>query len=157
MQRRQIFVQIAEVVLAELSRGVAHRFEDKGRRHGLLGHADIGAGLAHRCEAGAQRNLPGDEIGAAGGATRFGVIVGEAHAIGGELVEIRRLAGHDALVIGADIEPADIVAHDDENVRLCSRWCRLLRLRHGFLQRSLPCRARTRPQGSWWQARHCDG
>ena len=133
VHRRQIFVQVAEMVLAELAGGVAHRFEQKRRRHRLLRHADVGAGLADRGEPGAQRNLPGDEVGAAGGAARFGVVVGEAHAVGGELVEVRRLAGHDALVIGADIEPADIVAHDDENVRLLAGGRRLLRLRDGLL------------------------
>ena len=91
-------------------------------------------GLADRREAGAQRDLTGDEIGAAGGAARFRVVVGEPHALGGKLVEIRRLAGHDALMIGADIEPADIVAHDDENVRLARRR-RLLRLCDGGSER----------------------
>ena len=77
--------------------------------------------------------MPGDEVGAAGGAARFGVVVGESHALGGELVEVRRLAGHDALVIGADIEPADVVTHDDENVRLLAGRRCLLRLRDGLL------------------------
>src|SRR6185436_11144511 len=49
-------------------------------------------------------------------AARFGIIVCEPHAFGGQLVEVRRLPGHDALVIGADVEPADIVAHDDKDV-----------------------------------------
>ena len=80
------------------------------------GDADVGAGLAHGGQAGAHRQLAGDEVGAARGAACLGVVVGEAHALGGELVEVRRLAGHDALVIGADVEPADIVAHDDEDV-----------------------------------------
>ena len=133
VQRRQIFVQVAEMVLAELAGGVTHRFEQQRRGHRLLRHADVGAGLADRGETGAQRNLPGDEVGAAGGAARFGVVVGEAHAVGGKLVEVRRLARHDALVIGADIEPADIVAHDDENVRLLACRRSLLRLRDGFL------------------------
>jgi hypothetical protein len=130
VQRRQEFVQIAEMVLAELAGCVAERFERCGKRAGLVRDSDIGAGLADCRQACAERNLAGDEIGAAGRAARFSVVVGEAHAIGGELVEIRRLAGHDALVIGADVEPADIVAHDDQDVRLTPRR-RLLRLRHG--------------------------
>jgi hypothetical protein len=36
---------------------------------------------------------------------------------GSELIEVRSLAGHDAAMIGADVEPTDIVAHDDEDVR----------------------------------------
>jgi predicted ATPase len=34
----------------------------------------------------------------------------------GELVQVRRLAGHDALVVGTDVEPADVVAHDDDDI-----------------------------------------
>ena len=76
------------------------------------------AGLADRGQAGADRQLAGDEVRAARGAARFGVVVGEAHALGGQPVEVRRSAGHDALVVGADVEPADVVAHDEDDVRL---------------------------------------
>jgi hypothetical protein len=87
----------------------------------LIGHADIGASLTDRGEAGAQRNLSGDEVGAAGGTARFRIIIGEAHAFSGELVEVRRLSRHHALMIGADVEPADVVTHDDEDVGLLAR------------------------------------
>src|SRR5262249_25122240 len=36
----------------------------------------------------------------------------------GQLVEVRRFPRHDALVIGADVEPANIIAHDKQNVWL---------------------------------------
>ena len=65
-----------------------------------------------------QRDLAGDEVCAARRAARLGVVVGEPHALGGELVQVRRLAGHDALMVGADIEPSDIVAHDHEDIGL---------------------------------------
>ena len=73
--------------------------------------------------------MPGDEVGASGRAACLRVVICEAHAFGGELVEIGRLPRHDALVIGADVEPADIVTHDDEGVRRPPRCRRLLRLR----------------------------
>src|SRR5580704_12167846 len=98
------------MVLTELTGRVPHRLEDKRGGHRLLRHTDVGAGLANRGEPGAQRYLPGDEVGAAGRAARLRVVISKAHALGCELVEVRRFAGHDALVIGADIEPADIVA-----------------------------------------------
>src|SRR6516165_480683 len=120
------------MVLAELPGRVAERFERGSKRARLVRNTDIGAGLTNCSQSGAKRDLPGAEIGAAGGAARFGVVIGEAHAIGGKLVEIWRLAGHDALVIGADIEPADVVTHDHENIRLGARR-RLLRLRDGRL------------------------
>ena len=88
------------------------------------------AGLADRGHAGADRQLAGDEVGAARRAARLGVVVGEQHAFGGELVEVRRPPGHHAAVVGADVPDADVVAHDDDDVRPLSRrrlW--LLRLR----------------------------
>ena len=111
-------LQVAEVVLAELPGRVAHRLERRGDGRRLRRHADRRAGLADGRQAGADRQLAGDEVGAARRAARLGVVVGEAHALGGEPVEVRRPAGHDALVIGADVEPADVVAHDEDDVRL---------------------------------------
>ena len=122
VHRRQILVQVAKMVLAELPGRIAVRLQHGGERHGLIRQADVGSGLADSRQSGTQRDFAGDEIRAAGRAARLGVIVGEPHAFGGELVEIRRLAGHDAMVIGADVEPAHIVTHDDENVWLFSRW-----------------------------------
>ena len=75
-------------------------------------------------KTGADRQLARDEIGASGRAARLGVVVGEAHAFGCELVEIRRPARHDALVVRADVEPADVVAHDEDDVRPLPGWGR---------------------------------
>jgi hypothetical protein len=36
---------------------------------------------------------------------------------GSQLIEIRRGLKHDALVIRPQVEPADVVAHNDENIR----------------------------------------
>ena len=121
VHRRQELVQVAQVVLAELPGGVAHRLQRGGDRRRLRRHADRRARLADRREAGADRQLAGDEVGAARGAARFGVVVGEAHAFGREPVEVRRAHRHDALVVGADVRPADVVAHDHDDVGLLAR------------------------------------
>jgi hypothetical protein len=115
---RQVLVAIAEMIFAKLPGGVTHRLQ--GRRDGrrLRRHADRGAGLPNCREAGANRQLTGDEIRAAGGAACFRIIIGEAHALVGHLVQMRRAPGHDALIVDADIRPADIIAHNDNNVRL---------------------------------------
>ena len=84
----------------------------------LVRHAHIGAGLTDGRQAGADRDLAGDEVRPARRAARLGIVVGEHHALRGQLVEVGRLAGHDAAMVGADVEPADIVAHDDEDVGL---------------------------------------
>ena len=104
------------MILAELSCGIALGLERSCNRRSLGWHSDVGAGLAHGCQARAQGNFPGDEGSSARRATGFGIIVGEQHALRGQLVEIGCLAGHHAPVIGADVEPADIVAHDEDDV-----------------------------------------
>ena len=91
------------------------------------GKPDRRAGLADRGHAGADRQLAGDEVGAARRAARLGVVVGEQHALGGDLVEVRRAARHHAAVVGADVPDADVVAHDDDDVGPLLR--RRLRLR----------------------------
>ncbi len=106
------------MVLAELAGRIALRLQHGGECDGLVRKADIGARLTDRGHARADRQLAGDEIRPARRAARLGVIVGEHHALVGQLVEVRRLAGHDAAMIGADVEPADVVAHDDKNVGL---------------------------------------
>ena len=121
----QELVEVAEVVLAELPRGVAQVLERRGDRAGLGGQPDLGPGLADRGHAGADRQLAGDERRAARRATRLGVVVGEQHALLGELVEVRRPPGHHAAVVGADVPDADVVAHDDDDVGFCAclRFC----------------------------------
>ena len=114
---RQELVFIAEVVLAELAGGVAHSFERGRDGHGLRRQAGGGAGLADRRHAGADRQFAGDEVGAACRATRLGIVVGKQHAFGGDLVEVGRPPRHHAAVIGADIPDADVIAHDDDDVR----------------------------------------
>jgi len=106
------------MVLAKLSGRVAHRLECGGDGRRLRRQADIGARLTNRGHSGADRQFASDEIGATGGAARFGIIVGEAHAFRREPIEVRRLSGHDALMVGADIEPPHIVAHDEKDVGL---------------------------------------
>ena len=70
-------------------------------------------------KAGAHRALAGDECGAAGGAGLLAVIVGEDRAFIGDAVDVGRAVAHHATVVGADVPVADVIAHDDENVRLC--------------------------------------
>ena len=94
MDGGQIFVAVAEVVLAELAGGVALRFERGGNGAGFRRQTDFGTRLTDRGQAGADGQFAGDEVGAPRRATRFRVVVGEEHAFLGELVEIRRPARH---------------------------------------------------------------
>ena len=65
-----------------------------------------------------KRALAGDEGGAAGGAGLLGVEVGEDRAFVGDAVDVGRAVAHHAAVVGADVPVADVVAQDDEDVRL---------------------------------------
>src|SRR5271157_2818129 len=57
-------------------------------------------------------------------ATRLGVIVGEPHALGRQLIEIRRPTRHYAFVIRANVEPADVIAHNDDDIGFLVRGLR---------------------------------
>ena len=111
------------MILTELAGGVALGLERSGQRAGLSGDADVRPGLADGRQPGAQGDLAGDQVRAAGGAACLGVVVSEQHAFFGELIELRRLARHNAAVIGANVEPADVVAHYDEDVGLLAAAC----------------------------------
>ena len=124
VDRGQMLVAVAEVVLAELAGHVAERLEQ-------LGDGRVGLGQAFRCarqadlgEAGADGRLAGDERRASGGAALLAIPVGEQRAFLGDAVDVRRLVAHHALVVGADVELADVVAPDDEDVGLVCRGYR---------------------------------
>ena len=86
----------------------------------LLVHPDRRAGDADLGEAGAIDALPGDEGRAARGAGLFAVGIGEHHAFLGDAVDVGRLVAHEPVRIAAEVRDADIVAPDDEDVRLAS-------------------------------------
>src|SRR5580704_16287266 len=105
------------MVFAELAGRVALRFQHGGDRDGFRRNADWRARLADRGHARADWQFTHDEVRTARRTARLGVIVGEKHAFLRELVEVRRLAGHHAEAVGPDVRYADVVTHDDEDVR----------------------------------------
>src|SRR5262249_42363939 len=68
--------------------------------------------------AGADGALAGDEGGAAGGAALLPVPVGEAGPFPGDAVDVGRLISHDAAVVAAGVDPADVIPPDDEDIGL---------------------------------------
>src|SRR5262249_2520984 len=123
-------VAVAEVVLAELAGGVSLRLEQIGERRILLRQSLLGAGQADLQQAGAEAALPRDERGAPGRAGLLGVEGGEDRAFLGDAIDVGRAVAHHAAVVGADVPVADVVAEDDEDVRL-SRCLRLRRVYPG--------------------------
>ena len=60
----KIIVEVAEMVLAELAGGVAHRLQRRGNGRRLRRKANIGPGLTDRGHSGANRKFAGNESGA---------------------------------------------------------------------------------------------
>lgn len=116
MDRRQEFVQITEVVLAKLSCRIAHGFQDGRDRWRFGRYAKGRAGLTYSSQTRPDRELPSNEVRAPSRATCLGIIVGEPHAFRGQSVQVGRAAGHDALMVGTDVEPPDVIAHDKYDV-----------------------------------------
>jgi hypothetical protein len=57
-----------------------------------------------------------------GGAALLSVEVGEHRAFLRDAVEIGRAIAHDAVVVATQIEPADVIGHDEQDVRLSVLW-----------------------------------
>ena len=78
VDRRQRLVAVADVVLAELPRGVAETLEQAADRRIELAHAHRRAGEADFRQPGADAVLTGEKRRAAGGAALLAVVVQEA-------------------------------------------------------------------------------
>src|SRR5882672_10726011 len=113
------------MVLAELTGRVAHRLEQFCERWVFLLETFLSARDADLEQAGAIATLPGDERGAARRAGLLRVEVGEDRTLFGDAVDVWRAVAHHAAVVGADVPVADVVAEDDEDIRL-----RRLSVRH---------------------------
>ena len=114
---------IAKMVLAKLAGGVAEVVEELGecRRAGpQIGWAP---GNFRQNHADAHRLHAGDEGSAPRRAALLGVVGHELGALMADAVDVGRLTDHQALMVDARLHPADVIAHDEQDVRL------LLRLR----------------------------
>ncbi|MNE36694.1 hypothetical protein D3C80_1305140 [compost metagenome] len=116
MVGRQVFILVAQVVLAELAGRIALGLQ-------CLGNGDVTLLQTHRStrdadfrQAGTQRCLASDERRPAGGAAVLRIVVGEHHAFFGNPVDVRSLVADHAHGVGADVGLANIVAEDHENV-----------------------------------------
>jgi hypothetical protein len=123
---RQVVVAVAEVVLAELAGRITKRLEQLGDRRVFLLKTDRGAGHADFRQADADRVLPRDEAGAAGGTTLLRVVVGEETAFVRDAIDIGRWVTHHAVAELADVPNADIVASKDEDIGLFGWICHKL-------------------------------
>ena len=102
----------AEMPLADLTGGIAERLErrgecDRARREG----AEIARGDCLRPESA--RVAAGHEGGAGGGADGLHVVAVEFHALADEPVHAGRFA---RAPVPADVSPAEVVGHDEQDV-----------------------------------------
>jgi hypothetical protein len=70
--------------------------------------------------------LAGEERGASCGARLLAVIVQEGNTLAADAVDVRGFVSHQTVGVVADIGDADIVAEDDQDVRLARGRRRLL-------------------------------
>ena len=113
---RQGIGVVAQMVLAELAGVVAEIEQELGDRRGAGPQIRWTAGELRRDHAGAQRMHAGKEGVATRRAALLGVVVGEHRAFLADLVDVGCLSDHQAAVVDARLHPADIIAHDEEDV-----------------------------------------
>ena len=128
MHGRQIFVAIAQMVLAELTGCVAERLQQFGDSRVFRMQSDRGARHADFGQAGADRVLTRDEARAARRAALLAVKIGEGRPFLRDAVDVGGMVAHHAFAVVADIPNADIVSPNDEDI-----W--LARLSHATLLR----------------------
>jgi hypothetical protein len=137
MRGRQRLGVVAQVVLAELAGVVAEIEQELGERRRAGPQVGRAARELRRDHAGAQRMHPGEEGIAAGRATLLGVVVHEDRTFLPNAVDVGGFPHHQAAVIDARLHPADVIAHDEENVGLLLllRGCWHARRHRGNQQR----------------------
>jgi hypothetical protein len=100
---RQELVAVTEVVLAELSRGVAERLQGRGDRGVLGGDPDVGTRQTDLRQAGAVGVLAHDEGRAPRRTVLLAVVVGELHALLGDPVDVGGPVAHHPVAVAAEV------------------------------------------------------
>lgn len=106
------------MVLAELTGRVTKRLEHLGDRRILRLQADIGTRHTHLGQARADRVLSRDKGCAPRRAALLPVIVSEGYALGRDAVDVRCPVAHLPAAVEADVPPADVIAKENQDVRL---------------------------------------
>src|SRR5262249_24293235 len=114
VRRGKELIAVAELVLAELSCGVAKRFQEFGDRRVCGLQAEICSGQSHLGQASPDRRLAGNKRGAARRAALLPIPVCKQTSLFGHPVDVRRAIAHDSEVVGAYVEPSDVITPDNE-------------------------------------------
>src|SRR4029450_7116431 len=114
--RRQSVGMITQMVLAELAGGVAEIQQELGEGRCAGPQVRNAAGQLRRDHARAQRMHSGEEGVASSSAALLGVVVHEDAAFVSKPVNVRRFPHHQAAMIAARLHPADVIAHDEQDI-----------------------------------------
>ena len=117
---RQRVDVVAEMVLAELAGVVAEIEQELGKMRRSGPYIGRAAGKFRQDHADADRLHAGDEGRSPGSATLLGVIVHELGTFIADAIDVGRLADHQPLMVDAGLHPADVIAHDEQDVGLLS-------------------------------------
>jgi hypothetical protein len=115
---RQRCGMVAQVILAELAGGIAEIVQKLGERRRTGPQIRRATGKLWWNHAGAQRMHSGEKSVASGGAALLGIIGHEFSAFAPDAVDIWRFSDHQSFMVDARLHDADIVAHDEQYVRL---------------------------------------
>src|SRR5213596_4277963 len=107
---------VAEMVLAELAGRVAQIVEERGESGRPGPQVGWAARELRRDHARAQRIHAREEGIAPGGATLLSVVGHHDRAFIRNPVDVWRFPDHQAAMIAARLHPADVIAHDEEDI-----------------------------------------
>src|SRR5580765_6467427 len=108
------------MILAELTAHIAQRLQRFGHRHVFGMQTEVRAWKPYLRESGTDRRLPRDEGCPSGCAALLAIPIGEEGTFLGDAVDVWRAIPHDPKIIGAHVEPTDVVGHDHKDIRLAS-------------------------------------
>jgi hypothetical protein len=115
-----------------LSGGIAERLEQVGDCWVFLLQSERRTRQPDRQKTGAEWMLACNERSSPSRTALLGIVIGEERPFIGYAVDVGRPPAHHAVMVGANLSNADVIGHDDENVRFL-----LLRLsRSGCRRRS---------------------
>ncbi len=105
------------MILAKFAGGIAEIQQELGERRRARAQIRNGARQLRQDHTRAIGMHSGKEGAAPGRAARLGVVVHEHAAFLCEPVNVRCFPDHQAAMIAARLHPADIIAHDEQDVR----------------------------------------
>jgi len=114
----QMFVTIAEMILAKLAGRISQRLQQLGDIRVFRPHTQRRTRQPDLCQPCPQPTLTGNKRRAARRAALLAIRVGEAHALIGNAVNVRGAIAHHAIAVAAKVCDPDIVTPDNQDVWL---------------------------------------